>query len=261
MLDFTLKAYENYLKALKGKNIPFIRICDYLRASHRPERFCLLRHDVDRWPKRAFKMAMLESKLEIKSTYYFRTKKHTLKQLIIKKIEALGHEIGYHYESLSDTNGNIALALKDFEKNLGLLREFANVETCAMHGRPLKAFDNRDIWKVNENKKLLFGKFKLLGEAYLDIDYGNIMYINDTGRNWTNTKANLRDKVNSGVTKDFSSGKELFQYFFNEPHPQICFQVHPERWSDNTYEYIVSFAADKMVNGIKSSVKFIRRKL
>ena len=163
----------------------------------------------------------------------------------------MGHEIAYHYESLSDANGNMERAIKDFEKNLAMLRKIVPVCTVSMHGRPFKPYDNRDIWKNKENHEKLVKKYNLLGEIYIDIDYTDTAYINDTGRNWNSTKSNLRDKVNSKIKTDFSSGQRLLNYLNNEPHPKLIFQIHPERWSDNYFEYIVQFLKDKSINFVK----------
>ena len=196
--------------------------------------------------------------MSIKSTYYFRTKTHTLKPSIIEEIAEYGHEIGYHYESLSDTNGNIELAIENFDYNLKKLRNITAVDTCAMHGMPLKPYDNRDIWRNPENKELLINRFNLLGEVYLDIDYGDIVYISDTGRNWQNTKSNLRDKVSSEVSIDFRSSVELLNYLSHTPHTKICFQIHPERWSTNEFQFINSYSTDFIVNFMKRILHFKR---
>ena len=251
MRDFTLQAYERYLLAIKRSYPKIIRFSEYFNSNPKPENFCLLRHDVDRKPLNALKMAKLENSVGVKATYCFRTKKHTFKPGIISKISRMGHEIAYHYESLSDVNGNMERAIKDFEKNLSMLRKIVPVSTIAMHGRPFKPYDNRDIWKVEENRENLEKKYNLTGEIYLDIDYADIAYINDTGRNWNSTKSNLRDKVNSKIKTDFSSGQRLLNYLNNEPHPKLIFQIHPERWSDNYFEYIVQFLKDKSINVVK----------
>jgi hypothetical protein len=212
MKDFTLAAYENYLLTIKNNINLFLRFDEFIYLTIKPEKFCLIRHDVDRKPINALKMAELENKLGIKSTYYFRAKKCSFDEEIIKKIADLGHEIGYHYESLSDTDGNIELAIKDFEKNLKEFRKTVPIKTCSMHGRPFKPYDNRDIWKVKENHNYLKNNLDILGEVYLDIDYTDITYINDTGRNWSSGKSNRRDMVNSNIPADFNSSEELLRH-------------------------------------------------
>ena len=248
MKDFTLKAYEQYLSSIKKSYSQIIRFDEYFKSNPKPESFCLIRHDVDRKPPNALKMAKLENAMGVKATYCFRTKKHTFKPDIISKISRMGHEIAYHYESLSDANGNMEKAIKDFEKNLDRFRKTASVSTISMHGRPLSPYDNKDIWEVEENRKNLEKKYNLLGEMYLDIDYTDIAYLNDTGRNWHSTKSNLRDRVNSKIKADFNNGQILLDYFNNKPHPKLVFQPHPERWSADHFGYIIQYVIDTMVN-------------
>lgn len=260
MRDFTIKSYKNYLSILKSKEFNFLRFDEYM-SSEKPnfENICLVRHDVDRKPEFALRMAKVEEEMGIKSTYYFRAKKCSFNVDIIKEIEGLGHEIGLHYESLSDTNGNIELALKDFEENLKEFRTVANIKTCSMHGRPLKPFDNRDIWKSESNHKYLKEELNMLGEVYLDIDYTNIAYINDTGRNWTQGKANRRDVVKSNVEVSFNTQKELINYLQDTPHEIICFQIHPERWTNTNTEYASQSVKDTSINGVKKLISIIKR--
>ncbi len=205
-------------------------------------------------------MAKIEHEMGIKSTYYFRKKPFTFKPEIIRKIAAMGHEIGYHYENLSDTDGDTAKGLDDFKKLLGEFRQLVAVQTCSMHGRPFKSADNRDLWRIPENHRVLKEELGMLGEVYLDIDYSNIAYINDTGRNWTSGKSNRRDKVASDITADFSNGDALLAYLEKNPHPRICFQIHPERWTENQIAWCFYYLFDSGVNLIKTFIALINRK-
>lgn len=254
MRDFSLKAYQAYLESIAGNGIPFVRYRDFMPLSMKPERFCLIRHDVDRLPQSALRMARLEADMGVVSTYYFRTKPHTFQPDIIRAIADMGHEVGYHYESLSDTQGNISAAIVDFRQNLVRLREVAEVSTCSMHGRPLRPFDNRDIWRDPDNHAMLKEELGLMGEVYLDIDYTDIAYVNDTGRNWTSGASNRRDKVRSDVPADFGSGDQLLDYLRAQPHPRMVFQVHPERWSHNAASHLWSLSFDLAVNTVKRIV-------
>lgn len=260
MKDFTIESYTKYLSIFKSKGFNFLRFDEYM-SNDKPEldKICLIRHDVDRKPNFALRMAKLEHEMGIKSTYYFRAKKCSFNIGIIKEIESLGHEIGLHYESLSDTNGNVELAIKDFEKNLVEFRKVASIKTCSMHGRPFKPYDNRDIWKNDNNHQYLKEELKMLGEVYLDIDYSDIAYINDTGRNWTQGKANRRDVVASNISVSFDSQKELINYLESDPHNIVCFQIHPERWTDSKIEHVVQSSKDASVNGLKKLISTVKR--
>ena len=43
-------------------------------------------------------------------TYYFRCKPWVFKPKVMEEIRGLGHEIGYHYECLTDAHGNFPRA-------------------------------------------------------------------------------------------------------------------------------------------------------
>lgn len=251
MADFTLKQYSRYLSAIK-KNFKETITFDTFFSKKTTSKYCILRHDVDRIPKNALYMAQIEKDHGIKSTYYFRTKKGIFNRKIIKKIYALGHEIGYHYESLSDTKGNYEKALTDFQTNLKRLRELVPVTTISMHGRPFSPFDNRDLWKPPENKKLLHS-LGIKGEVYLDIDYSDILYISDTGRNWDSSRANIRDTVGSRISGNIKNGTELVKKLYSTDNNMIIL-THPERWNDNFLKYSFHLSADLLINLIKKAL-------
>jgi len=255
--DFTLHRYGQYLAALKDKFGRTHRFDELLRMEL-PLHFCAIRHDIDRKPHSALAMAKLEHTRGLVASYYFRVP-NTFNEKVIRAIEALGHEVGYHYENLSETDGDVDKALLDFAEKSEQLRGVATVTTCCMHGRPLKPYDNRDLWRDPERHKLLTERFGMLGELYLDIDYSDIAYITDTGRNWTTGKANRRDHVNSTVPASFGSGEELLAYFKERPHPRLVFQVHPERWTDTWIGHTAQWALDTATNMAKQGVNMLRR--
>ncbi len=103
-MDFTLKTYKVLLKVLLKKNYSFFTFQEYIENNLSlitgNSSIIILRHDVDRLPENALKMAQIEKELGIKSTYFFRTIKSVFKPEIIGEIAEMGHEIGYHYENL-----------------------------------------------------------------------------------------------------------------------------------------------------------------
>ena len=69
-MDFTLSIYKQLLQSLINSNYSFQSIQEFFQS---PEDRCiLLRHDIDRKPKNAMRIAKLENELGIKTTYYFR---------------------------------------------------------------------------------------------------------------------------------------------------------------------------------------------
>jgi tetratricopeptide (TPR) repeat protein len=170
-MDFTLDKYEDLLRFLRD-NYEIYTVERYLVERPAGD-FVILRHDVDRSPKNALKMAELESKLGVKSTYYFRYP-YTFKPEIIKRIKELEHEVGYHYETLSQAKGDYEMALELFKQALEEFGKIAEVKTICMHGSPLSKYDNRDLWK-----KYDFREFGILGEAYLSINDPEIVYLTE----------------------------------------------------------------------------------
>lgn len=256
MKDFTFSAYQCYLNTLKAGGFLNLRVDEYLELYPKPQRFFIIRHDVDRRPKKALHMAQLERTMNIRATYYFRAKPHVFKPDIMKTIAEMGHEIGYHYESLCDTKGNILKALKDFEQNLAKFRLWVDVKTVAMHGRPLSPFDSRELWMHVDHKKLLSEQYQILGEAYLDIDYTDIAYLTDTGRNWSLSRANRRDRVASRDIPEIHTSDHLLEFFRAQTASKIVFQVHPERWAESLPDYLLCSGMDYAVNLVKKVMNY-----
>ncbi len=106
-MDFTLSRYKELCLALLDSGYTPLTVYSYLvlggQKNNNNNKLVVLRHDIDRKPKNALRMAKLEHELGIQSTYYFRFP-YTFKPDIIRKINDLGHEVGYHYEVLSKAN-------------------------------------------------------------------------------------------------------------------------------------------------------------
>lgn len=103
-MGFTLYQYRKLIEALISRGFVFHKVCDYhvnknMRIN--ANRFVLLRQDVDRLPGNSLAFARIQRELRIKSTFYFRAASGSFDEEIMKKIEGMGHEVGYHYEDLN----------------------------------------------------------------------------------------------------------------------------------------------------------------
>jgi len=275
MKDFTLLTFKNLLESLQVNNYQFFTVEEYFTGSiasstnrplaglpSPPRPVIILRHDVDRMPQNALKMAKLEYDMVIKATYYFRTIPQTLKPDIIKEISDLGHEIGYHYETMDTVNEKFKMnnlkfksdeerideAYKLFCENLEQLRKLYPVKTICMHGSPRSTFDNRDIWKKYNYKDL-----GIVGEPYFDIDYNEVFYLTDTGRRWNKKNISVRDKVNSGFDIQVKSTKHLIQLVESAQLPnKIMINTHPHRWFNPGFGWV----KELVIQNIKNVVKY-----
>jgi hypothetical protein len=100
--NFSLKHYNETLALAKEKGYTFSRMRDYDKNIDN-SKVIFLRHDVDIQIENALNMAIIEAKLGISATYFFRIHaQYNLLSLknyeIMQKILELGHEIGLHHE-------------------------------------------------------------------------------------------------------------------------------------------------------------------
>lgn len=246
MNDFTLKTYHLLLESLLKAGYSFQTFEEFLEKPS--GRVVILRHDVDALPHNSLATAKMEKELGIKGTYYFRIVKQSNRPDIIREIADLGHEIGYHYEDLALTKGNMQEAIAQFEKNLEYFRGFYPVKTICMHGSPLSRYDNRDLWKNFDYKD-----YGIWGEPYFDIDFSEVFYLTDTGRRWDGQKVSVRDKVNSSFDLTFKSTHNILAGIHKLP-PKIMITTHPQRWTDKSLPWIKELVLQNAKNLVKKII-------
>lgn len=244
-MDFTLAIYQELLTCLEKEGYAFQTFHEfYLNPK---EKSIVLRHDVDSCPSNSLTFAKIQAERGIKGVYYFRAVSQSWNEEVICKIAALGHEIGYHYESLTTCRGHFDKAIQDFEFNLKRLRKLAPVSTICMHGSPMSKYDSRDLWK-----KFSYRDYKLIAEPYFDIDYNQMLYLTDTGRKWNGSDVSVRDKVQSRFTFNIRSTQELIKEVQKGNLPkQIMFTFHPQRWSDSIFFWVRELVFQNCKNIIK----------
>ena len=108
-MDFTVNKHHSLLLAFKNEGYSFQSVFEFIQKQS--SRVIILRYDVEKHYENALKFAQIQSRHEIKATYYFRFSHRYYNESIIKEIADLGHEIGYHYDDLSKCNGNYNCAI------------------------------------------------------------------------------------------------------------------------------------------------------
>ncbi len=250
-MDFTLKKYQELLVALKEANYSFQTFEWFVQQPKK--KAVVLRHDVDRLPENALKMAKLEHENQCSSSYYFRIVPFVFSEDLIKKTGSFGHEVSYHYEDITICKGDVDKAYVHFRQKLAIFRKSFPAKTICMHGSPLTKWDNRDIWKKYNYKDL-----GIIAEPYFDVDYKKVLYITDTGRKWNKTNISVRDKVDSGFSIQIKSTSDLIYKIRNGLLPdQIIINTHPHRWFDNYY----GWTKELIFQNVKNTIKFILVKL
>lgn len=248
--EFTIHMFQRLCKVIVN-NYTSITMAEYVEDRH-PKKFVIMRHDVDRMPGNAMKTARIEAEVGIKATYYFRANNSVFKPNIIREIRDLGHEIGYHYETLSEANGDCEKAIRLFQSNLEKFRRICEVRTICMHGRSLSKYDNRHLWNNYD-----FYDFGIIGEAYLSAG-DDINYFTDTGRTWSN-RNNLRDFI-PGKKDNFvvDTTQDLICLIESGRLNNLYVLTHPERWSLNVLDWGYFYCLDMAINMGKKSLAAIR---
>ncbi len=248
--DFTLNKYKELLETLTQSNLKILTIDKYIKNKSK-KNIVIIRHDIDKNSKYSFKMAKIEHEFGISSTYYFRMKPKIFDLKYIQKISDLGHEIGYHYETLDKAKGNYEIAIKLFEAELKKMRKYFEIKTICMHGNPLSKFDNRDLWKRYD-----FSKFGIKAEAYLSIDFDEFEYLSDTGRCWDQKKYKIKDTTNSkNKISNINSTDDIIDLIKSKKLNNIYLLTHPERWADSFKRWAKELCFQKIKNIGKQIMK------
>ncbi len=247
MKDFTVAIYQQLLAALQDQGYTFQTFREFLEAP--AERVVLLRHDVDDRKLHSLAFARIQHARNIVGTYYFRMVPESYDEQVIREIEELGHEIGYHYEDMDFANGDPNEAINYFEKHLSQLRSVATVDTICMHGSPRSRYDNKDVWQHYD-----YRKYGIIGEPYFDIDFKNVFYLTDTGRRWDGHKVSVRDKVENFFNLQFHTTHEIIQCIQEGRFPnRVMMNFHPQRWTDDPSLW----RREKYTQALKNTVKFL----
>jgi hypothetical protein len=264
-LDFTFAKYVELCREMLDSNYSILTVAKYLTMAQKPDKFAIIRHDIDDDADLAYamKMARFEAELGSAATYYFRTCKSVFKIDRIKEIAKLGHEIGYHYEVLGEAKGDYDTAIRSFETELNKFKDVAIIKTIAQHGGPLRSglnvvtlsgifgifknlvhrnnifdhWESKDLWK-----KYDFKKYGIIGEVYLSIDYSEVAYLSDTNRTWMDTSYRLKDHVEkndgNGSEVIIKNTDELIDNVKNSNLQKLVILVHPSNWRERFWEWL-----------------------
>ena len=240
-MDFTLRQYDQFLIALKQSGLGFT-----------------LRHDVDLMPLNSLRVAEIEAQQGLSSIFYFRMVPESYDAVIIKQIASLGHAIGYHYESLTTTHGDIDEAYRDFTCNLAQLRLLYPVTSICMHGSPRSPWDSKDIWR-----KYSYRELGIDYEPYFDTDFSRTLYLTDTGRRWDGYHVSVRDKIPQYQEQweaqglSFRHTDDIIVQLCNPDSPlrksglDLLITTHPQRWNSFGFSYLKEFVLQTAKNSVK----------
>ena len=245
--DFTVGVYLELLEAANKSGYSFITFSAYKSGTIPGGRYLMIRHDIDAASRKALDFAGMEHQMGIKATYYFKARRNKSEINIMQKIIAMGHEVGYHYEDLAKARGDYFKAIKSFEKNLEILRQFIPVNSICMDGSIFSKWNNLDLWDHYS-----YLSYKILGDPYLELDFNKVLYITDTGRRWNAIKYSIYDKVKTTFSYWNKSSFDIIKDLSDKSLPdQIMMTIHPQRWHSSSFQWITELILQWMKNKIK----------
>lgn len=254
MKDFTVHTYSNILNAFKDAGYRIVSLLGYIE-NHPVGKVLILRHDIDRYIKQVPAIIEMEASLGISASYYVRSIPNVFCPRLLKLIVDNGHELGYHYETLSQAakaepgiehSDLIIKAYDDFKSRLEVFRKYYPVKTITMHGHSMSKHNNLDLWKYFNYREL-----GISCEPYLDIDFSNMGYITDVGRAWNKASVNRRD-ITKGLSISVKNSLDLIDKVNRGRVPDcIMMNMHPEHWTDSSLRWVQLYLIRSVKNNMK----------
>ncbi|MBN1200989.1 MAG: hypothetical protein JXJ20_03950, partial [Anaerolineae bacterium] len=133
-LDFTFAAFDAFCQ--QAARLPVFTVAGYLSRSTPPHTpYVILRLDVDYRESHAVQMARIAARHDLRGSFYFRAHAGQFALEDMRAVSALGHEVGYHFETLDTCRGDYGQAEALLLKHLDHLRAAGfDIHTVAAHG-------------------------------------------------------------------------------------------------------------------------------
>ena len=204
--------YLEFLAKARAGGRTFVQHRDFLPgAPPLPARFILLRHDVDFSPAYSLEMAELEHREGIRSTYfvlvdgqyYNPVATETIRR--IRRIHALGHEVGLHFavESAVDADLGREVALR-----LDILSNIV--------GAPVRSFSQHDPVNAGWARFDLPSGREACVNAHEIVTQHNLLYVSESAMMWR---------------------QHTFETALDQDR-NLCLLAHPHSWLHPQDDYV-----------------------
>ena len=247
---FIYKAWDSFCAALKAKemvSIPAKEVTSEMQS------FLVLKHDIENTVPKAYKLAEIEHKYGHRGTYYAHAYLLDDPQNVelLCKMQAMGHEISYHYDVMDSNNGNLDGAIKEFETNRQRFEQLGfPIITVCQHGNPVVErvgyTSNRDFFRSSRVKELYPGIADIMVD-YKDKYHTDYSYFSDAGRKFKL----IFDPINNDIVNSDDKNvpyEDLNALLAALPQKAII-STHPHRWTDSATSYMIKEKAFKIIKG------------
>ena len=204
--------YLEFLAKAKARGFSFVRFQDFLPGRPQlPERYIILRHDVDFAPEYSLQMAQLEHEAGVASTFfvlvdgqfYNPLQKQVIEQL--RQILQLGHEIGLHFAVSSSVE-------TDLGREVALRLEILS----ALVGVPVRSFSQHDPVNAGfATVSLPQGHYECVDASSVIRD-NDLLYVSDSAMMWR------RYTFDTALDEDRN----------------LCLLAHPHSWLHLQDDYV-----------------------
>jgi len=220
--EFTVAAFQDLCRG--AAHLPVFGVGDYLRTQPQPPAV-IFRFDVDYRSQHAVRLASILAQHSLRGTFYFRRPATGFDHTAIRAVAALGHEIGYHYETLDRCRGDFSAARAMLQQDIDdLRRSNVTVETIAAHGTPPLAPGYTGNLDLVRREPGLPGQLELLGDAIVSVDFTRLCYFSDAGWRWTR-----HDGTPPGPGGKPSALAEV-NACLARPEMSVYLTFHPHQW-------------------------------
>ncbi|UMZ74711.1 hypothetical protein [Natranaerofaba carboxydovora] len=222
------KDWEFFCKKLNEFDINTYKVKDAFEDNIK-EPFAIIRHDLEGKISRALDIARIESNNNITSTYYVHGELLTPANVeLLREIEDLGHEVGYHYDVLDKHNGDREKAIEEFKYYIDKFVDLGfDLKSICPHGNPLKKRNgwrgNKDLFVPGESKRL-FGLYDATVDIPSQVGKERYTFISDAAYSW-----------NRG---NFSDIKDIVDFI--KDNNSIYIYTHTHRWQKSRLKFYVS---------------------
>lgn len=247
---FIYSEWDRFCSRLKEKGIISIPAQE---VSENTEEFLVLKHDIENTVSKAYKLAEIENKYGHRGTYYAHAYLLNDPQNVefFHKMQAMGHEISYHYDVMDSNHGDLDGAIREFEVNRKRFESLGfPIVTVCQHGNPVVErvgyTSNRDFFR-NSRVQALYYYIADIMVDYKEKYHTDYSYYSDAGRKFKL----IFDPINNDIVNSDEKNipYEDLDALLKALPPKAIISIHPHRWTDSATSYIVKERVFKIIKG------------
>lgn len=254
---FVYGAWDSFCAALQAKgkvSIPAREVTSDMQS------FLVLKHDIENNVPKAYKLAEIEHRYGHRGTYYAHAYLLDDPQNVelLRKMQAMGHEISYHYDVMDSNHGNLDGAIREFEANRQRFEMLGfPIVTVCQHGNPVVErvgyTSNRDFFR-SSRVQTLYPQIADIMVNYKEKYRTDYSYYSDAGRKFKL----IFDPINNDIVNsdDKNVPYEDLKALLEALPAKAIISTHPHRWAESAVSYLFK---EKAFKAIKATAKLLMK--